>query len=53
MNRCCAVLWELSLEYLRSLDERRVGARATREELLAALGAPLSERGEDPLRALE
>jgi glutamate/tyrosine decarboxylase-like PLP-dependent enzyme len=44
---------ELSLEYLRSLDARPVGARASREELLAALGGAFSDAGADPLRALE
>ncbi|MCE5233884.1 MAG: aminotransferase class V-fold PLP-dependent enzyme [Mizugakiibacter sp.] len=34
-------------EYLRHLPERHVGARAGRDELLSALRAPLSQRGED------
>ena len=33
-------------EYLCELPERHVGARATRDELLAALRAPLSDAGE-------
>lgn len=37
-----------ALAFLRSLPERHVGARATRDELLAALRVPLSDRGEDP-----
>lgn len=34
-------------EYLQRLPERHVGARASREELLSALRAPLPRRGED------
>jgi len=44
---------QLATEYLDGLPERPAGARATREELLAALGGPLPERGEDPVAALE
>jgi len=44
---------QLATEYLETLPERHVGARGTREELLAALGGPLPERGEDPVAALE
>ena len=33
--------------FLRSLPERHVGARATREELLSALRVPLADSGED------
>ena len=44
---------ELSLEFLRGVDARPAGARAGREELLAALGGPLPERGEDGVAALE
>jgi glutamate/tyrosine decarboxylase-like PLP-dependent enzyme len=33
-------------DYLRAQPERHVGARASREELLAALRSPLAERGE-------
>jgi glutamate/tyrosine decarboxylase-like PLP-dependent enzyme len=40
-------------EFLRALPGRHVGARATREELLAALHAPLGERGEDPAAILD
>ena len=36
-----------ALEFLRALPERHVGARATREELLAALRVPLTRGGED------
>jgi glutamate/tyrosine decarboxylase-like PLP-dependent enzyme len=35
-------------DFLRSLPERHVGARATREEMLSALRAPLGDRGEEP-----
>ena len=44
---------ELALEYLRSLPERRVGATAAADELRAALGGGLPERGEDPLQTIE
>jgi glutamate/tyrosine decarboxylase-like PLP-dependent enzyme len=44
---------QLATEYLDRVAERPAGARATRDELLAALGGPLPERGEEPLRALE
>jgi glutamate/tyrosine decarboxylase-like PLP-dependent enzyme len=37
---------ELALGFLDSLSERRVGAAASLEELRAALGGPLPERGE-------
>lgn len=39
-------------EYLRQLPDRHVGARAGREELLAALRAPLAEEGEAGLSVL-
>jgi glutamate/tyrosine decarboxylase-like PLP-dependent enzyme len=35
-----------ALEFLRSMPERHVGARATRDELMAALRVPLTEDGE-------
>lgn len=44
---------DLSLEFLRSLPQRHVGPLATRDELVAALGGPLPEHGEDPRSALE
>lgn len=34
-------------DYLRDQPDRHVGARATRDELLSALQAPLTQRGED------
>jgi glutamate/tyrosine decarboxylase-like PLP-dependent enzyme len=37
---------EHALRFLRSLPKRHVGARATRDELLAALRVPLNETGE-------
>ena len=40
-------------EYLRALPERHVGARATRDELLSALRAPLRERGDDPASVID
>jgi glutamate/tyrosine decarboxylase-like PLP-dependent enzyme len=44
---------DLSLEFLRSLSQRHVGPLATRDELVAALGGPLPECGEEPRKALE
>src|SRR5687768_12249326 len=38
---------EHAREFLRSLPERHVGARATRDELMGALRVPLSRDGED------
>ena len=35
-----------AIDYLREQPDRHVGARASRDELLAALRAPLTERGE-------
>jgi len=40
-------------DYLRSLPERHVGARATRDELLSALRAPLAEQGADPAAVID
>jgi glutamate/tyrosine decarboxylase-like PLP-dependent enzyme len=40
-------------EFLRSMPERHVGARATRDELLAALRIPLSDAGEDHAAVLD
>ncbi|HEV8693775.1 MAG TPA: aminotransferase class V-fold PLP-dependent enzyme [Lysobacter sp.] len=40
-------------EYLRQLPERHVGARASRDELLSALRAPLAERGEEGRAVLD
>ena len=39
--------------YLRHQPERHVGARASRDELLAALGAPLAQHGQDDAAVLE
>ena len=39
---------DLAADYLDGVDRRPVGATATREELLAALGGPLPDRGEAP-----
>ncbi len=43
MNRAYAH----ATEFLRGVVDRHVGARATRDELLAALRVPLRDRGED------
>ena len=42
-----------ALQFLRSLPQRHVGARATREELLSIFRAPLSDKGEDGKRVLD
>ncbi|HYH07502.1 MAG TPA: aminotransferase class V-fold PLP-dependent enzyme [Thermoanaerobaculia bacterium] len=39
--------------YLRSMPERHVGARATRDELLGVFRKPLSEDGEDPSAVID
>src|SRR3954471_14963931 len=38
---------DAAIDFLRKMDERHVGARASREELLRALDVPLSQDGED------
>ena len=42
-----------ALDYLRALPGRHVGATATRDELIAALRAPLSPAGEAPEAVLD
>src|SRR4051812_41580456 len=42
-----------ALAFLRSADDRPVGAKATWAQLLASLGGPLPEQGEDPVAALD
>ena len=42
-----------ALQFLRGLPDRHVGARATREELLATLRTPLTKDGEDGARVLD
>jgi len=44
---------DASIDFLRKMDERHVGARASREELLRALDVPLSEDGEDDARVFD
>ena len=44
---------DLAAGFLATLDERPVRASATRAELLAGLGGPLPETGEDPTTVLE
>jgi glutamate/tyrosine decarboxylase-like PLP-dependent enzyme len=41
-----------ALDFLGTLPDRPVGPRATREELLAALSAPLSDEGEDAISVI-
>ena len=43
----------LAEEFLAGLDARPVWPRATFEEMLAALGGPLPEAGEDPVAVVE
>jgi len=40
-------------EFLRALPERHVGARATRDELLAALRVPFTQDGEDEVAVID
>jgi glutamate/tyrosine decarboxylase-like PLP-dependent enzyme len=42
-----------AVQFLRSLPQRHVGARATREELLSILHAPLTAKGEDPAKVVD
>jgi glutamate/tyrosine decarboxylase-like PLP-dependent enzyme len=44
---------EHAATFLRALPERHVGARATRDELLAALQVPLTDGGEPALAVLD
>lgn len=44
---------ELAIEYVESLDERRVGPTADRERLMASLGGPLSDAGVAPATVIE
>jgi glutamate/tyrosine decarboxylase-like PLP-dependent enzyme len=44
---------ELAAAFLDSLDERPVRARASRTELLTALGGPLPDRGESAMAVVE
>ncbi|HEY3163760.1 MAG TPA: hypothetical protein VGJ71_05335, partial [Candidatus Limnocylindrales bacterium] len=37
---------DLAADYLETLETRRVGARGTHDELVAAFGSPLPARGE-------
>jgi glutamate/tyrosine decarboxylase-like PLP-dependent enzyme len=40
-------------DFLRSMPDRHVGARASRDELLGALRVPLTDRGEEALQVLD
>lgn len=44
---------DASIDFLQKMDDRHVGARATRDELLRALDVPLSQDGEDASRVLD
>jgi glutamate/tyrosine decarboxylase-like PLP-dependent enzyme len=43
----------LSREFLLGVGERRVGARASFQELVGSLGGPLPDAGEDPVKTVE
>jgi glutamate/tyrosine decarboxylase-like PLP-dependent enzyme len=44
---------EHAVDFLRAMPDRHVGARASRDELLAALRVPLSQAGEDPAAVVD
>ena len=44
---------EIASAFLKSLPERPVGARASFDELFRALGGPLPESGDEPVRVVE
>src|SRR6187399_10563 len=44
---------EIAREFLRSLPERPVGARASFDDLVKALGGPLPENGEEPVAIVD
>jgi glutamate/tyrosine decarboxylase-like PLP-dependent enzyme len=44
---------EHAVAFLRAMPDRHVGARASRDELLAALRVPLSQAGEDPAAVVD
>jgi glutamate/tyrosine decarboxylase-like PLP-dependent enzyme len=44
---------DASVDFLQKMDERHVGARATRDELLRALDGTLTENGEEASRVLD
>ncbi|MBK8726486.1 MAG: aspartate aminotransferase family protein [Holophagaceae bacterium] len=52
MSEVLRLAYEASLAFRQSLPERPVGARATLEELRAALDLPLEEQGVDPARVI-
>ncbi len=44
---------ELAIDFLSSLGDRPVGARTSRDELLATLGGPLADEGIAPVEVIE
>ena len=44
---------ELAIDFLSTLDERRVGTTVTRDELLESLGGPLGDEGIPPVDVIE
>lgn len=53
MDDLLRLAYQRALAFRRSLPDRPVGAQASLEELRRALGAPLPEAGEDPVRVIE
>lgn len=52
-DRALERAYELALAFLRSLPDRPVGATASYAEMVARLGGPLAEKGEDPAAVIE
>src|SRR2546430_10695068 len=42
-----------AVDFLRALPQRPVGARASRQDLLAALSVPLSDEGQDAAQVID
>ncbi|HWI17704.1 MAG TPA: aminotransferase class V-fold PLP-dependent enzyme [Vicinamibacterales bacterium] len=53
MHRVLETAHRIAATYLDGVNERHVGARASREELRAALGGPLPSAASDPVAVLE
>jgi len=52
-QRALTAAHDSATRFLATLDERPVWPRATLEEMLAVVGGPLAEEGEDPVRVVE
>jgi glutamate/tyrosine decarboxylase-like PLP-dependent enzyme len=44
---------ELAIDFLSSIDDRPVGSKASRDDLLASLGGPLGDAGISPVEVIE